>query len=134
MEWQETEHLTDETHEGYKRAHAQWEKRGGVHLRHKDWEKERSRNVATTNCLVERVFGLRNYVDDKTNGCLRADYLEGQVMCMYNHTIDFWLNRLYAVPLDQRQAVGKKHLVVLRELSRTRRVSATSARNTSATV
>lgn len=118
MEWQEEEHLTDETHEGYKRAHAQWEKRGGMHLRHEDWEIERSRYVATTNCLVERVFGLRNWCDDKTNGNLRRDHLEGQIMCMYNHTIDFWLKQLYAVPLDQREAVGKKHLIVLRGLVR----------------
>ena len=89
-----------------------------MHLRKEDWEVERSRNVSATNCLVERVFDLRNYLDDKTKGCLRADYLEGQVMCMYNHTIDFWLARLYALPADQRQATGKRHLVALRELSR----------------
>ncbi len=55
----------------YGKAHAQWVKRGGVHLRKTEWEKMRSSMVHTTHCLVDPVFGLKNYLEDKTDGCLR---------------------------------------------------------------
>ncbi len=72
LEWQSEEHVKEgDADYGKGKAHAQWVKRGDVHLRKTEWEKMRSSMVHTTNCLVDVVFGLKNYLEDKTHGCLR---------------------------------------------------------------
>ena len=116
LEWQLNKHPHSDE-ELIKSHDAQWLKRGGAHLRKADWERERSACVSATNCLVERVFGLRNYIDDKTNGTLRADYLEGHVMCRYNKTIQFYLDKLRAAPAVERKPLSAKLLRAMRAVT-----------------
>lgn len=120
MEWQQAEHVVDATDPSYARQHAQWEKRGGAHLRMPGWQKDRSAEVAATNCVSERVFGLRNHLDNKTNGVLADNHLEGQTLCVYNRTMSYWLDRIQEQPCEERALFAKRVLIALRRFTRER--------------
>ena len=96
LEWQ-TEMHVEEGEEGFAAAKKEWEKRGAKHHHKEEWQWAKAANVQATNCLAERVFGIKNYLDNLTNGCLRPDRLEGAVLNRYNDIDEYFLDKIFGL-------------------------------------